>query len=90
MDDLELNNVLAYSAGIGKFIPAKIWMTGWMVNASIMGSTAVIYNFDPPLSLYFGVGYYISRGVTLSANTTFGLSESSAGFSAGFGWSIAL
>lgn len=86
MDELELNNVLAFSAGIGKLIPAK----SWMINASVMGSTAIIDNFDPPLSLAFGAGYIISPRVILNANTTFGLSESSAGFSAGFGWSIAI
>jgi hypothetical protein len=85
MEDLNLNNSLAYGVGVGKIFTE----TGWLVNASLSGFTTIVDNYDPPLTLTFGTGYKADTNIFLNATTGFGLSESSPGFSAGFGWSVA-
>jgi hypothetical protein len=84
MDELELNNALAYGAGLGKLFVGSKWMTSIALN----GMTSIMEGFDPPLSLSAGAGYRVSdsKGLTLTVGK--GLSESSPDLSIGIGWYI--
>lgn len=84
MDELALKNPVSLSAGTGKlFREGK-----WMVSTSFIGSTRIIEDYDPPMSLSIGLGHFISTQTSLSGTFSFGLTESSSDFSAGFGCSI--
>lgn len=86
MDDLVLRNPISGGFGMGKaFQEGK-----WMVSASVFGSTKIIDNVDPPVSLNIGLGHSISSKSSLNGSFSFGLSEFSPDFSIGAGWSVQL
>jgi len=83
MEDLDLKNPFSVSAGTGKaFMDGK-----WMVTASFLGSTKMIDDFEPPMSLNFGLGHLLSSKVSFSGSFSVGLTESSPDISIGAGWS---
>jgi len=86
MDDLTLNNTLAFSVGMGKILTG----TSWIVNAALSGFTTVIDNYDPPLSIMAGSGYKVNDRVFLNLSLEVGLSESSPDVSTSVGWSVIL
>lgn len=81
LDGLPLNENLAYSAGIG-------WITDdgqWGLLASLSGSTTIIDNVDPPLSLSGGISYSPSGKWGVNTTVSSGLSEGAADWSFGAG-----
>lgn len=86
MEDLELNNPLTGSLGIGY----AFGDTGWLMSGSIYGSTPILDDFDPPANLLAGVGYMYSHRTSINGSVSFGLTNSSADLSIGFGWLIRL
>lgn len=86
LPDLELKDPLTYSLGIGRSLAGG----SWMVNASFSGYTEIIEDYDPPMNLGFGIGYFASERVSLNTTASFGLSESSSDLAVGFGWNIRL
>jgi hypothetical protein len=84
MDELNLNNMLSYSAAVGRtFSDGKL-----MGTVSFMGSTEIIDDVDPPVNVGAGLNYRISTATNLNTNILFGLTESASDFSIGAGWSI--
>ncbi|MDR8393234.1 transporter [Aliifodinibius sp. S!AR15-10] len=83
MPDLELKNPFTYSLGL-----SRSFGSGWMVNTTFSGYTEIIEDYDPPMTLGFGVGYFVSDRVSLNSSCSVGLSESSADQAFGLGWSI--
>jgi len=82
---------ISYSPGGGIPTTGKSFKDGeWLVSASFFGSTKMIDDFDPPVSLNIGLGHFISSRVSFSGSVSFGLTESSPDFSAGAGWGIRL
>lgn len=86
MEDLDLRNPFSVSAGTGKSFKDG----EWLVTASFLGSTKMIDDIDPPMSLNIGLGHFVSSRVSFSGSVSFGLTESSPDISAGAGWSIQL
>lgn len=86
LEDLDLKNSLSYGLGVGRmFYPSK-----WMVTSSLQGSTAIIDNFDPPISVNAALGYLFSGTASVNGVISVGLSESAPDFTFGFGWDIKL
>ena len=84
MEDLDLNNIVSYSTALGRtFRDGKLMST-----VSVMGSTEIINEVDPPMSVGAGLNYQMSTPVNLSTNVLVGLTESTSDFSIGVGWSI--
>ncbi|MCG2587317.1 hypothetical protein [Rhodohalobacter sulfatireducens] len=86
MNELELNNVVSYGAGIGHKSP----YTNWIVNGSFRGSTAIINDIDPPMSINLGAAYTYPDSRSFHVLLLFGLTESAPDFSAGVGWNLIL
>jgi hypothetical protein len=86
MDELELKDVVSYGAGIGHKSP----YTNWIVNGSFRGSTALIEDIDPPMSITLGAAYSYPDSRSIHVQLLFGLTESAPDFSAGFGWNLIL
>jgi len=86
LQDLELQNPFSYSLGIGKSFSNG----DWMINGSFNGYTEIIDNYDPPMNVGLGLGYFATDWLSLNSSFTLGLAESSSDFSMGFGWSIKL
>lgn len=86
MEELNFNNPVSYSTGIGRvFDGAK-----WLLSANIYGYTKILDTADPPLSAGLSGGLRLSSKVRLNANLVIGLTESVSDFSAGFGWGLDL
>lgn len=86
MDALNFNNILSYSAAMGRsFSSGKL-----MATANFFGSTEIIDGIDPPLSVGAGLNFQASSQINLNVNTLAGLTESAADFGVGLGWSIKL
>ncbi|MGM0545414.1 MAG: transporter [Bacteroidota bacterium] len=84
MDELDLNNLLSYSAALGRtFSDGKL-----MGTVSFMGSTEIIDDVDPPVNVGAGLNYRLSNATNLNTNILFGLTESASDFSIGVGWSV--
>lgn len=84
MDELNLNNLLSYSAALGHtFSNGKL-----MGTVSFMGSTEIIDDVDPPVNVGAGLNYRLSNATNLNTNILFGLTESASDFSIGVGWSV--
>lgn len=86
MADLNLNNPVSLSVGVGRAINNG----KWMLSTSAAGSTKIIDSVDPPASLNVGLGYYKSTKTSINGTLSVGLSESSSDISAGIGWSYKL
>lgn len=86
LPDLELQDPLTYSFGIGK----SLGTGSWLINANYSGYTEIIDGYDPPKTLNFGIGHFLSDRVSLNSSLSFGLSESSSDFALGLGWNIRL
>ena len=86
MDDLDFNNIVTYSAALGQsFSNGK-----WMGLISFSGTTQIIDNVDPPLTVATGVNMQTSDKVSLNSNLSIGLTESASDVSIGVGWSLKL
>ncbi|MDX1638679.1 MAG: hypothetical protein R3281_11965 [Balneolaceae bacterium] len=86
LPDLELKNPVSYGIGISRSIAdGKA-----MVNSTLNGYTEIIEDYDPPVTLSVGIGYFASERLSLNGSLSAGLSESSADFYMGMGWSLKL
>lgn len=86
MDDLNFNNTLSFSSGLGRvFGDSK-----WMLSANIYGYARILDEVEPPLSSGLSANVIITNKVQISANLVIGLSESVSDFSSGIGWSFQL
>ena len=86
MDDLVFNTIITYSDALGQsFSNGK-----WMGIISFSGTTQIIDNIDPPLTLGSGVNMQASDKVSLNSNLSIGLTESASDVSIGIGWSLKL
>jgi hypothetical protein len=86
MDDLDFNNILSYSAAVGRsFKNGKL-----MATTSFFGSTEVIDGVDPPINVGGGLNFQVSNQIYLNTNFLVGLTESSSDLSISFGWTINL
>lgn len=86
MDDLDFNNIVTYSAALGQsFSNGK-----WMGLISFSGTTQIIDNIDPPLTVGTGVNMQTSDKVSFNSNLSIGLTESASDVSIGVGWSLKL
>lgn len=86
MPDLELEDPLSYSVGLSR----SLGQGKWFINSTFSGYTEIIKDYDPPLNLGFGLGFFASDRVSLNGTFSLGLSESSADQSFGVGWNIKL
>lgn len=86
MDELELKDVVSYGVGVGHKSP----YTNWILNGSFRGSTALIEDVDPPLSINFGAAYTYPDSRSIHVLFLIGLTESAPDFSAGIGWNLLL
>lgn len=86
MAELKLNDALSYGGGVGKSFND----TKWMILASFNAMTKIITDTDPPINVGGGVSYSISPKSMITANTSFGLTNSSADFVLGAGWQVGL
>lgn len=84
LPDLELQNPLTYSFGIGRSLGGG----SWLISSTFSGYTEILDSYDPPRNINLGIGYFASRHVSLNSIFSWGLSESSSDFSMGIGWSI--
>jgi len=86
MQDLNFNDPVSFGLGLG-----KSWKNGkWLLSGLLTGYTRIIEGYDPPLSLGIGLGHFLTKKITLNANISFGLSESSSDVGGGIGWSVRL
>lgn len=86
MDELKLKNAVSYGAGIGH----KSAYTNWIISGSFRGSTPLIEDIDPPISINLGAAYSYPNSKSIYVNVMIGLSESAPDFSAGIGWNFIL
>lgn len=86
MKDLNFKDPISYALGLGKsFRNGK-----WLFSSIFTGYTPIIEGYDPPMSLGIGIGHFLTKNISLNANMSFGLSESSSDIGGGIGWSIRL
>lgn len=86
MDELELKNIISYGAGIGHKSP----YTNWILSGSFRGSTTLIEDIDPPMSVNLGAAYTYPDSRSIHVMFLIGLTESAPDFSAGIGWNLLL
>lgn len=86
MEDLDFNNILSYSAALGR----SFQNSKWMATANFFGSTEIINGIDPPMSVGAGLNYQLSTKLSLNTNMLVGLTESASDFSIGIGWGVVL
>ncbi len=84
LPELELQDPFTYGFGFGRSFDSG----SWLVNATYSGYSEIIDGYEPPRTLNFGIGHFLSQNVSLNSTISFGLSESSSDFSLGFGWMI--
>lgn len=84
MEDLDLKNLLSYSVSMGRIFHGGKLMT----TASFMGSTEIIDDVKPPVSIGLGLNYKVTAATNLNTNVLVGLTESSSDFSIGAGWNV--
>lgn len=84
MDELPLNNTLAYGVGIGKIFTG----TKWIINGNYSGFTSIVENYPSPKNISLGTGYRHNDRLFLNTTAGMGLSETSPDFSFGLGWSL--
>lgn len=86
MSELDINNMMSYSTGLGRsFIEGKL-----LGSFSFFGSTQIIDDIDPPLSVGTGLNYQLTNTISINGNALVGVSESASDFSIGLGWNITL
>lgn len=86
MPDLELENPVSYSLGLG----LPIGGGRWGLLTSLSGYSEIIAGADPPAQLSVGASYLMRSGRSLLASAAFGLSESTPDLSFSFGWRVPL
>lgn len=86
MEEVELQDPVTYSAGVGTTLPGG---TVGLV-ASVFGSTRILEDTDPPLQVGAGLDFQIAPGRSVSTNLSLGLSESSPDVSLSAGWMLGL
>ncbi|HKK26576.1 MAG TPA: hypothetical protein VKB18_00680 [Gemmatimonadota bacterium] len=82
MPDLQLQNPVSYSVGVGR----RIGNGDLAVLASLSGYTRILAETDPPLDVGGGLSYRLADGRSLSLGVSVGLSESSPDLSLSVGW----
>jgi len=82
MPDLELQDPLSYSVGIGHALGGS----GVSLLASLSGYSRILADTDPPLDVGGAVGYRIGEGRSVNLGLTIGLSESSPDIALSAGW----
>jgi hypothetical protein len=86
MEELNFNDMVSYSTGLGRsFGNAKLMAIG-----NFFGSTEIIDGVDPPMSVGAGLSYRPSTKLNFNTNVLMGLSESASDLSFGLGWSVTL
>jgi hypothetical protein len=80
LDDLPLRETLSYSLAVGQ----TLFDGRWGVLASVAGSTAVIEDVTPPVSITGGLSY-VRPGWGLNTTVGSGLTEGAADWSVGLG-----
>lgn len=86
MEELELQDPLSYSAGVGHTVGGG--KVGLM--ASFSGYSRIVEGTDPPLEVGGGLSYHIDPRRSVSANVSFGLTESSPDVAFAAGWTVGL
>lgn len=86
MEELELKDVVSYGFGVGH----KSAYTNWILSGSFRGSTTLIEDIDPPMSINLGAGYTYPDSRSIHVLFLIGLTESAPDFSAGIGWNLLL
>lgn len=84
LDDMKLNNALAYSVSAGKMLNNR----KWLLSSSVNGLTKLIDDFDPPVNMNFGVGLMPKDDLLFNTSLSFGLTKSSPDITVGLGWLI--
>ena len=84
LDELPLKENVAYSAAVGRLLGNG----RWGLLASISGSTTVIEDVDPPVSVTSGVSFSHPTGWGLNATLSAGLTEGAADVSIGAGATV--
>jgi hypothetical protein len=81
---IELENSLAYGAGIGQSLG-----TGrFGLLASIFGNTPIQSGVDPPVQVSLGLSYLLSLRRSLMVSASAGLTDSAPDVSLSFGWFV--
>ncbi len=86
LPDLELQDTLAYSIGVGKVIGGG----RLSVMGSFLGSTVILEGSTPARSVSLAVSYLSAPGRSLTAGASVGLSETAPACSLWLGWRLAL
>ncbi|PKD44057.1 transporter [Rhodohalobacter barkolensis] len=84
LDDMKLNNALAYSVSAGKMLNNR----KWVLSSSVNGLTRLIDDFDPPVNMNFGVGLMPKDDLLFNTSLSIGLTKSSPDIAFGLGWLI--
>lgn len=84
LPDLELKDVLAYDAALGGLFGDG--SVGWSL--SVSGSTAMIEDVEPPVSVGGDVLFWSDRGRSFRVGLRFGLTESASDVAGSLGWAI--
>lgn len=86
MDELELQDPVAWAAGVGHTVAeGKVGLL-----ASVSGYSTIVEGTDPPVEADGGVTYQIAPRRSVSANVSFGLTESSPDVAFAAGWTVGL
>ena len=83
---LELRDILAYGAAIGRHLRGG----RYSVLASVLGTTPVIAGVPAPLQAGTGVSYQAASGRSLSISALVGLTRSAPDVAIGLGWQVPL
>lgn len=86
LPELELKDVLSYSAAVGGLLGDG--SVGWTL--SVTGSTTMIEDVEAPVSLGGDVLFWSEAGSSFRAGLRFGLTESAADLAGSLGWSVPL
>ncbi len=86
MTDLELLDNLVYGVGVGRASEDG----RWSLVASATGSSQVIRNVTPPVSIGATLGYRASSTHALTLGANFGLTESASQAAVTLGWRVLL
>ena len=84
MPGVELENSLAYGAGIGQSLGAG--RLGLL--ASIFGTSRIQPTVDPPLQVSLGISYLMNLRRSLMISASAGLTDSAPDISLSFGWFV--
>lgn len=84
--EFDFENSLAFGAGVGRSIGGG--RLGLLV--SILGSTAIVPGYAPPVQATLGVSYLVALNQSVLASVALGLTDSSPDLSLSLGWMLGL